>query len=78
MNDPSFDPNKYRRQTVNRLIIGGISLIFVVGIGLILYFYGPGAAGLGTICLLGGLIPLVVVILVLAVMQWIVDRNRSG
>jgi hypothetical protein len=76
MSDNSFDPNQYRKQTINRLIIGGILLLFVVGVGLILYYYGPGAAGMGTLCLIGGLLPLAIIITILALMQWIVDRNR--
>ena len=76
MGNAQFDPKKHRRQTMNRLIIGGIGILLIIGIGLILYFYGPGAAGVGTLCLLGGLFPILVVVVVLALIQWIVNKNR--
>jgi len=44
-----------------RLIGGGLLLLFVVGIGLIYFFYGSGAAFTGLICLLVGLMPLVLI-----------------
>jgi hypothetical protein len=44
-----------------RLIGGGLLLLFVVGIGLIYFFYGSSAALTGLICLLVGVLPLVLI-----------------
>jgi peptidoglycan/LPS O-acetylase OafA/YrhL len=38
------DLNKYASKTNRGLIIGGLALLFVVGLGLITLFYGPQAA----------------------------------
>lgn len=50
------DLRKYASRTNIQLIVGGLLLIFVVGVGLIALIYGPGAALLGFLCILGGLI----------------------
>jgi hypothetical protein len=72
------DLRKYTQQTNTRLAIGALLLIFIVGDGLIYYFYGQGAALLGFVCLIGGLLPVVLIIGVLWLMEWIVKRaNRE-
>jgi hypothetical protein len=72
------DLRKYARQTTTRLIILGILVLFVVGDGLIYLIYGPSAAITGLLCIGGGLIPVVLIILSLTVMDWIVKRaNRE-
>jgi hypothetical protein len=71
------DLRKYARQTTTRLIIGSIALIFVVGGGLILYFYGTGAFVFGLLCLLGGLVPVILILLIFWGLEAIVKRNRS-
>ena len=68
------DLRQYARQTNLRLIIGLFVLIFVLGEGLIYLFYGSGAAAFGMFCLLAALFPVALVILTLALLNWIVKR----
>lgn len=49
------DLRKYASTTNKRLVIGAIVLILVVGVGLIAWLYGKGAAATGLLCILGGL-----------------------
>jgi hypothetical protein len=63
------DLRKYASQTNVRLILGGLLLLFVVGIGLIYIFYGQSAALTGLMCLVVGLIPLFLIWL----MFWLLD-----
>jgi hypothetical protein len=69
------DLRKYTKDTQNRLVIGFLSLVFLVGIGLIYLFYGKGAAFAGFVCLLAVLIPVGLVVLFLWLMDRIVKRN---
>ncbi len=72
------DLRKYARQTNVRLIVGGIVLLFFVGNGLIYIFYGPGAALTGMLCLVGALVPIVLIFFFLYLMEWVVKRaNRD-
>lgn len=71
------DLHKYASQTTRRLILGGIISLFAIGGALIFAFYGGGAALLGDICLLAGLFPIGLIILILAIMERIVERNRD-
>jgi hypothetical protein len=74
----SRDLRKYIRQTNIRLAVGALVLLFVVGDGLIYLFYGPGAAIAGFLCLLGGITPVVLVILIILLIDWITKRvNRD-
>ena len=73
----SQDLRRYSKQTIQRLILGGLILLFAVGGTLIFYFYGGAAALLGMICLLAGLLPIGLIILILALMEFIVERNRK-
>lgn len=68
------DLRKYARQTTTRLIVGALLILFLIGDGLIYLIYGPGAAVTGVICLLGGLLPVVVIILFLWLIDWIARR----
>ncbi len=80
MNNHDFprDLRKYARQTNIRLIIGGLLVLFIVGDGLIYLFYGPGAALTGLLCLLGGLVPIILIIFFLLLIDWVVKRaNRE-
>ncbi len=72
------DLRHYARQTTLRLIIGGVLLILLVGGGLILYFYGSGALALGILCFLAGLTPIVLIIFILSLLEWIVKRERNN
>jgi hypothetical protein len=64
------DLRKYASQTYVRLILGGIVILFVIGIGLIYLFYGQGAALTGLMCLILGLLPLLLIWL----MFWVLER----
>jgi hypothetical protein len=67
----SSDLRKYARQTNIRLAVGAVLVLFIVGDGLIYLFYGGGAALMGILCLLGGMVPVVLVVLVLLLFEWI-------
>jgi hypothetical protein len=68
------DLRKYVRQTNVRLIAGGLILLFIVGDGLIYLIYGSGAAVIGLLCLLGGMVPVVLVVLIMVLLDWIAKR----
>jgi hypothetical protein len=68
------DLRKYAKQTSVRLGVGAFFLLFVVGIGLIWLIYGREAAGMGFVCLLAGLFPVIIIVAVFAVIDWIVKR----
>jgi membrane protein implicated in regulation of membrane protease activity len=72
------DLRKYARQTNFRLIAGALLLLFLVGDGLIYLIYGRGAALMGLFCLLAGLTPVVLTVLILVFMDWVAKRaNRD-
>lgn len=72
------DLRKYARQTNIRLAGGAVLVLLIVGVGLIYWIYGPGAALSGLLCLLAGLSPIVLIIVALAILDWIGQRaNRS-
>lgn len=68
------DLREYARQTNTRLIVGGVLLLFIVGDGLIYFIYGPGAAISGLLCLGIGLVPILLIMLVLTVIDWVVKH----
>ena len=70
------DLRDYARQTNVRLIIGAFILLFVVGIGLIWLIYGKAAAGMGLLCLLGALVPILLIGLIFGGMDWILKNVR--
>ncbi len=73
----SRDLRDYARQTNVRLIVGAMLVLFLIGDGLIYVIYGPGAAMMGLLCLAGGLLPILAIILVLWILDWVVKRaNR--
>ncbi len=69
---------RYASQTSVRLIVGALLLVFLVGDGLIYLIYGPASAVMGLLCLLGALVPIVLVWLVIMLMDWIVKRGNQG
>ena len=72
------DLRKYVRQTNLRLIAGALILLFVVGDGLIYLFYGSNAAVMGFLCLLAGMTPVILVVLIILLLDWITKRaNRD-
>jgi uncharacterized membrane protein len=74
----SRDLRKYARQTNVRLATGMVLLLFVVGIALIYFIYGPGAAMMGFVCLLAAVVPILLIFLSLWLLDWIHKRaNRS-
>ena len=74
----SRDLRKYARQTNIRLGLGMAVLLLVVGVGLIYFIWGPGAAVSGLLCLLGALVPIALIFLSLWFLDWIQKRaNRS-
>ncbi len=74
----SRDLRKYARQTNVQLAVGAILVLFLVGDGLIYLIYGKGAALMGLSCLLIGLAPLVLIVLLMLLLNWIVKlANRD-
>lgn len=73
----SHDMRKYASQTTTRLILGGLALLLVVGAILIYFNYGIGAAIMGILCILGGLFPILLIILALNLMEWFVRKERD-
>lgn len=74
----SRDLRSYARQTTTRLIVGGIVVLFVIGIGLIYLIYGQAAALSGLMCMGIGLFPVVLILIVFAILEAVVKRaNRE-
>jgi hypothetical protein len=74
----SRDLRKYMRDTNVRLIVGALLLLFIVGDGLIWLIYGFSAAMMGLLCILGAFVPIGLILLLLALSDWIVKRaNRD-
>jgi hypothetical protein len=72
------DLRKYARQTNVRLAVGAILLLFVIGDGLIYIIFGSGAAGIGFLCLLAGLLPVLIIILVMIILDWIAKHAERN
>jgi hypothetical protein len=70
------DLRKFARQTTTRLVVGVVIILFIVGEGLIYAIYGLPAAVSGLVCLLGGLAPVIIIIGLLWILDWIVKRNN--
>jgi len=70
------DLREYAKQTNIQLGIAALILLFGVGLGLIYVIYGPGAAGVGLLCLLGGMVPIAIILIVMFGIDWIVKRAR--
>lgn len=71
------DLRQYARQTNFRLAIGGLLLLFLVGDGLIYLIWGRQAAISGLLCLGAGMLPLITILLVFWLMEWIVKRANK-
>ncbi len=67
----SRDLREYARRTNVRLAVGAFVLLFIVGLGLIYLIYGKEAAGLGLFCLLAGLTPVMLILIVFLLIDWI-------
>ena len=68
------DLRKYASQTNVRLIAGAVLVLLIIGDGLIYLFYGGGAALMGILCILAGIVPVVLTFLVLVLFDWIRKR----
>jgi hypothetical protein len=71
------DLRAYARQTNVRLAAGALLLLFVVGLGLIWLIYGQGAASFGFFCLLAGLSPVVLIVLIFLAIDWMLRNVRT-
>ncbi len=70
------DLREYTKQTNIRLVLGAFILLFVVGVALIWAIYGEQAAGMGLICLLAALFPVILILFVFVGIEWILKRAR--
>jgi hypothetical protein len=72
------DLRKYMKDTNVRLVAGALLMLFIVGDGLIWIIYGFGAAMMGLLCILAAFVPIGLILLLLALSDWIVKRaNRD-
>jgi hypothetical protein len=74
----SRDLRRYARQTNFRLIAGFTILLFIVGDGLIYFFYGQGAALMGLLCLVGVSLPLALILIALWIIDWVAKQSNAG
>lgn len=70
------DLREYAKQTNIRLAFGAFVLLFVIGVVLIWIFYGEGAAGMGFVCLLAALFPVIMILGIFFAIDWILKRAR--
>ena len=70
----STDLRGYTSQTVTRLIVGALILLFVIGGGLIWWLYGLGPMLMGMLCLLGALIPIGLIWLLMVGLDLLVKK----
>ena len=70
------DLREYAKQTNVRLAFGAFILLFVVGVVLIWAFYGERAAGMGFVCLLAALFPIILIVGIFLAIEWILKRAR--
>lgn len=70
------DLREYSKQTNIRLAFGAFILLFVVGVALIWAFYGERAAGMGFVCLLAALFPVILILGIFLGIEWILRRAR--
>ena len=73
----SRDIRQYMKQTETRLILGFLVLVFLIGDGLIFYFYGTGAGIAGLICLAGMMVPVFLIVLFLWIAEKVVKSNQG-
>ena len=70
------DLRDFARQTNLRLALGAAVLLVVVGLGLVWLLYGRDAANFGLFCVLAGLTPVVLILLVFWAIDWILRSAR--
>jgi hypothetical protein len=72
----SFSPGRHQRQTLFRLILGGLAILLVVGGGLVWAVYGRTAAVTAVACLLAGFGLLALLWLILSLIElWVKEDN---
>jgi hypothetical protein len=71
------DLRRYAHQTNLGLIIGFVSILLIVGEGLIYLFYGKSAAIMGLICILASLVPVIMIIAALRIIETIVKATNK-
>ena len=70
------DLREYAKQTNIRLGVGAFLLLFIVGLGLVWAIYGERAAGMGFVCLLAALFPVILILGIFLAIEWILKRAR--
>jgi hypothetical protein len=68
------DLRKYASQTNVQLIGGALLILFIIGLGLIAWLYGLGAALTGFLCLLGAMVPIGLIYLFMFGLDALVKR----
>ena len=68
------DLRAYARQTNLRLIAGALLLVFVLGDVLIYLVYGLQAALMGLLCIGAAILPVLLVIVILGLIDWLVKK----
>jgi len=76
ISEVSRDLREYVKNTRTRLVVGFLALVFLVGDGLIFLFYGKEAGIFGLVCLLGALIPVLLVVIFLIIAERVVKKNQ--
>jgi len=71
------DLRNYAKRTNIQLAVGAFVLLFIIGLGLIWLLYGKGAALIGFLCLLGAVVPILLIFLALFGLDWIVKHANS-
>lgn len=72
------DLRKYAKNTTVRLAVGFLIILLFIGAGLIYWTYGPGAAIMGVLCILGGLLPIGLIALVLGLLDLVVKKANDA
>ena len=70
------DLRDYAKKTNIRLALGAFILVFVVGVALIWAFYGERAAGMGLVCLMAAVFPIILILFVFVGIEWILKHAR--
>ena len=73
----SGDLRKYARSTQVRLMLGALAILFGIGGLLIFRFYGPAGAAVGTMCLVIGLLPVLLIIAALWILEVVLRRSHE-
>lgn len=71
---PPANPRAHRTRTDRNLLLGFFALLFIVGGGLIWYFYGAGAAALGVACIALGAVLVGGLALLMVGIEWLSNR----